>query len=86
MAVGRTEVVELRGDGDADVLRVSTGDDTVAHEWGHAYTDTTHNLIYQWQSGALNESYSDIWGEVVDLLNGRGTDEPGGPRTAGSVA
>jgi Zn-dependent metalloprotease len=53
-----------------------TGDDTVAHEWGHAYTDSTHNLIYQWQSGALNEAYSDIFGEVVDFLNGDGTDWP----------
>jgi Zn-dependent metalloprotease len=59
-----------------------TGDDTVAHEWGHAYTDYTHNLIYQWQSGALNESYSDIWGEVVDFLNNRGTDTPDTLRTA----
>ena len=63
-----------------------TGDDTVAHEWGHAYTDSTHNLIYQWQSGALNESYSDIWGEMVDNLNGAGTDSPGGLRTAGSCS
>jgi Zn-dependent metalloprotease len=53
-----------------------TADDVVAHEWGHAYTQYTHDLIYQWQSGALNESYSDIWGEVVDLLNGAGTDSP----------
>ncbi len=63
-----------------------TGDDTVAHEWGHAYTEHTSNLIYAWQSGALNESYSDIWGEVVDLLNGRGTDAPDGPRSAGSCS
>ena len=41
-----------------------TSDDVVAHEWGHAYTQFTHNLIYQWQPGALNESYSDIWGEA----------------------
>ena len=60
-----------------------TGDDTVAHEWGHAYTEFTHDLIYQWQSGALNESYSDIWGDVVDLLNGDGLDAPGGNRTVG---
>ncbi len=58
-----------------------TGDDTVGHEWGHAYTDSTHNLIYQAQPGALNESYSDIFGEMVDLLNGAGTDTPGPPRT-----
>ena len=42
-----------------------TSDDVVAHEWGHAYTEYTHGLIYQWQSGALNESYSDIWGETA---------------------
>lgn len=52
-----------------------SGDDTVAHEWGHAYTEYTHNLIYAWQPGALNEAYSDIWGEVVDLLNARGKDD-----------
>jgi Zn-dependent metalloprotease len=62
----------------------TTSDDVTAHEWGHAYTQYTHNLIYQWQPGALNESYSDIWGEVIDLLNGRGTDTPGGLRTAGA--
>lgn len=44
-------------------------DDVVAHEWGHAYTEKTHGLIYMCQSGALNESYSDIWGEVLDLTN-----------------
>jgi Zn-dependent metalloprotease/PKD repeat protein len=48
-------------------------DDVVAHEWGHAYTSQTHDLIYAYQSGALNESYSDIWGETVDLNNGRDT-------------
>ena len=53
-----------------------TSDDVVSHEWGHAYTQFTHNLIYQWQPGALNESYSDIWGETVDMLNGAGTDSP----------
>jgi hypothetical protein len=58
-------------------------DDVVGHEWTHAYTQFTHNLIYQWQPGALNEAYSDIFGEVVDLLNGTGSDAPGGSRTAG---
>ncbi|MBO9612580.1 MAG: M4 family metallopeptidase [Dyadobacter sp.] len=45
-------------------------DDVVAHEWGHAYTEYTSGLIYQWQPGALNEAYSDIWGETVDQLDG----------------
>lgn len=52
-------------------------DDTVAHEWGHAYTEYTSGLVYQWQSGALNESYSDVWGETVDLLNNREDDNEG---------
>lgn len=45
-------------------------DDIIAHEWAHAYTQYTNNLVYAWQSGAMNESYSDIWGETIDLLNG----------------
>ena len=44
-------------------------DDVIAHEWGHAYTEYTSGLIYAWQSGAMNESFSDIWGETVDLIN-----------------
>jgi Zn-dependent metalloprotease len=46
-------------------------DDIVSHEWGHAYTEYNSGLIYQWQSGALNEAYSDVWGETLDQLNGR---------------
>jgi Zn-dependent metalloprotease len=63
-----------------------TADDVVAHEWGHAYTEYTHGLIYQWQPGALNESYSDIWGEVVDSLNGAGTDSPAPVRSDGACS
>jgi len=57
-------------------------DDVIAHEWTHAYTDFNHNLIYQWQPGALNEAYSDIFGEIADLLNGSGLDTPDSPRLA----
>ena len=63
-----------------------TADDVVAHEWGHAYTEFTHGLIYQWQPGALNESYSDIWGEVVDQINGVGSDSPAPTRTVGACS
>lgn len=55
-------------------------DDVVSHEWGHAYTEHTHNLIYAYQSGALNESYSDIFGETHDLHNG--VDAEGGNNNA----
>lgn len=54
-----------------------TSDDVVAHEWGHAYTEYTSGLIYQYQSGALNESYSDVWGETLDLINGREDEDEG---------
>lgn len=63
-----------------------TTDDVTSHEWTHAYTEYTHGLIYAWQSGALNESYSDIFGEAVDLTNGRGNDSPGPLRTAGECS
>lgn len=55
-------------------------DDVIGHEWTHIYTYYTDGLIYQWQPGALNEAYSDIFGETIDLLNGRGLDIPGGQR------
>lgn len=55
-------------------------DDVVSHEWGHAYTEHTHGLIYSYQSGALNESYSDIFGESHDLHNG--VDAEGGSNNA----
>ncbi len=63
-----------------------TTDDVTGHEWGHAYTEYTHNLIYQWQSGALNEAYSDIWGETIDRINGRGVDTPNNHRNADSCS
>ena len=45
-------------------------DDIIGHEFGHGLTSWTADLIYQNQSGQLNESYSDVFGELVDLWNG----------------
>lgn len=63
-----------------------TSDDTVAHEWGHAYTEYTTGLIYQWQSGAMNEAFSDIWGETVDIVNDRYNENPDTARTEGQCS
>lgn len=41
-------------------------EDVTAHELTHAVTERTANLEYVWQSGALNESFSDIFGAMVD--------------------
>jgi Zn-dependent metalloprotease len=64
----------------------SATDDVIAHEWTHGYTQETHGLVYQWQPGALNEAYSDIFGEVVDLLYDSGSDEPSGIREANTCS
>jgi Zn-dependent metalloprotease len=47
----------------------SKADDVDAHELTHAVTEHTANLYYYMQSGALNESLSDMFGEAVDLWN-----------------
>ena len=41
--------------------------DIVAHEFTHGLTDYTADLIYAYESGALNESYSDIFGLATDF-------------------
>lgn len=40
--------------------------DVVGHEMGHGITASTSNLLYFGESGGLNESSSDIAGEVVE--------------------
>ncbi len=60
-----------------DAYGFPLADDVVAHELTHGVTDYTSNLFYYYESGAINESLSDIWGEFVDQWNGSGTDTPG---------
>ena len=40
--------------------------DVIAHEWGHAVTENCSNLIYEKESGALNESFSDMMGAAFE--------------------
>ena len=57
-----------------------TAKDVVAHELSHAVTEYSANLEYRWQSGALNESFSDIFGSMVDRDDWLvGEDLPNGP-------
>lgn len=68
-------------DGNLTVQRIFLGtgfttDDVIAHELTHAVIDYTSNLVYSGESGALNESYADIFGETIDLWNGKGDDSP----------
>ncbi|MGZ4631211.1 MAG: M4 family metallopeptidase [Actinomycetes bacterium] len=51
-------------------------DDVVAHELTHGVTQHTSGLIYWFQSGAINESMSDVFGEFIDQTDGIGNDSP----------
>lgn len=39
--------------------------DVVAHEFTHGLTQATAGLVYRAESGALNESFSDVFGEII---------------------
>lgn len=41
--------------------------DVVGHEFTHGITDFTADLVYQNESGALNESFSDIFGTAIEF-------------------
>jgi Zn-dependent metalloprotease len=54
------------GDGDERLLRQTTaGIDVIGHELTHGVTQHEANLVYSGQSGALNESISDVFGIQV---------------------
>ncbi|MBX3734998.1 MAG: M4 family metallopeptidase [Verrucomicrobiae bacterium] len=42
--------------------------DFVAHELTHGVTERTANLVYRNQSGAMNEAFSDIFGEATEAF------------------
>ncbi|MEV1049338.1 M4 family metallopeptidase [Streptomyces sp. NPDC049916] len=54
------------GDGDGEIfLDFTVAVDVIAHELAHGLTQYTANLRYEGQSGALNESVSDVFGALV---------------------
>lgn len=55
------------GDGDGDVFVGFTRSlSVIAHELGHGVTEASGGLEYQGQSGALNESLSDVFGALAE--------------------
>ncbi|MFN3849999.1 MAG: M4 family metallopeptidase [Spirosomataceae bacterium] len=54
------------GDGDGTNFDPLTSQDVCSHELGHAVCEYSANLVYQKESGALNEALSDIWGACVE--------------------
>ena len=54
------------GDGDGEVFaRFTVAVDIIGHELAHGVTDDEAQLVYSQQSGALNESVSDVFGSLV---------------------
>ena len=55
------------GDGDGMVFtRFTASLSVIGHELAHGVTQYTANLTYEGQSGALNESISDVFGALVE--------------------
>jgi Zn-dependent metalloprotease len=55
------------GDGDGTLFSDFTKSlDVIGHELTHGVTQYTANLAYSGQSGALNESLSDVFGSLVE--------------------
>jgi bacillolysin len=57
------------GDGDGTTfIELSGGLDVATHEFTHGVTDFTSDLVYQGESGALNESFSDMMGNSSEFF------------------
>ena len=54
------------GDGDGVNYGPLVSLDICGHEIAHGVTEYSANLVYSYQSGALNESFSDIFGESIE--------------------
>ncbi len=54
------------GDGDGVRFGPLTSLDVIGHELTHGVTQYAAGLVYAYESGALNESFSDIFGEEVE--------------------
>lgn len=63
---------------DGHAVQLGTGDgikfgsfaraiDVVGHEFGHGVVEATAGLVYQGESGALNESYADVFGASTKI-------------------
>ncbi len=54
------------GNGGSNFFPLAKGLDVAGHEMTHGVVQSTANLEYQGQSGALNESFADIFGAMID--------------------
>lgn len=57
------------GDGNGTTSTPWTSLDVVGHEFTHGVVQYTAGLYYIGESGALNESFSDIFGQTIEFIN-----------------
>lgn len=63
MFVGDGDYNQTTGTGNFDVLASM---DVIAHEYSHGVTNAASGLVYERESGALNEGFADIWGAAIE--------------------
>jgi Zn-dependent metalloprotease len=64
------------GDGDGNLfVRLTKSLDVIGHELTHGVTQYESNFVYQGQSGALNESMSDVFGSLTKQYKKKQTAE-----------
>ena len=54
------------GNGDSNFFSLGRGLDVAGHELSHGVVQKTANLEYYGESGAMNESFADIFGAMID--------------------
>ncbi len=54
------------GNGGSTFKPLPRGLDVGGHEMSHGVIEKTANLVYQGESGALNESFADVFGQMID--------------------
>lgn len=61
------------GDGDGTIFSSFVILDVCGHEITHGVTEFESNLEYSYQSGALNESHSDVFGKLIEAYSKKQT-------------
>lgn len=64
--VAEKRVRDAYGDGDGTTFTPLVTLDICGHEMTHGITERTAALVYSGESGALNESFSDVFGAMVE--------------------
>ncbi|MER5616166.1 M4 family metallopeptidase [Streptomyces sp. NPDC002215] len=65
------------GSGDSEYKPLSADLDVVGHEMTHGVVESTADLVYAGQSGAMNEAIADYFGNAIDVTaSGTAMDDP----------